>query len=107
MPTVDDTASAQLEFIWDPVKAASNVIKHQVTFPQGVTVFADALALTVFDHAHSDLEERWFTLGTSLEGKLLAVSHTYTATGPASARVRIISARAATRNERRQYESGS
>ena len=49
-------------------------------------------------------EERWFTLGMASKGKLLAVSHTYAATGPASARVRIISAREATRNERRQYE---
>ena len=40
-------------------------------------------------------------------GKLLALSHTYTPTGPASARVRIISAREATRNERRQYEDKS
>lgn len=43
-------------------------------------------------------------LGMSSSGKLLAVSHTYTATGPDSARVRIISAREATRTERRQYE---
>jgi len=41
----------------------------------------------------------------SSEGRLLAVSHTYTATGPDTARVRIISAREATRNERRQYEN--
>jgi uncharacterized DUF497 family protein len=66
---------------------------------------ADILALTVFDDAHSDFEERWFTLGLSGEGKLLAVSHTYSATGPDSARVRTISAREATRNERRQYEN--
>ena len=60
--------------------------------------------LTVFDHAHSEFEERWFTLGMASDGKLLAVSHTYTATGLASARVRMISVREATRNERRQYE---
>jgi len=53
---------------------------------------------------HSEFEERWFTLGMASNGKLLAVAHTYTATGAASARVRIISAREATRNERRQYE---
>jgi len=63
------------------------------------------LALTVFDAEHSELEERWFTLGMSSEGELLAVSHTYTATGPVSARVRLVSAREATRNERRQYEN--
>lgn len=95
---------AQLEFIWDPVKATSNLSKHGVSFAQATTVLADALALTVFDAAHSELEERWFTLGMDSQGRLLAVSHTYMATGPDSARSRIISAREATRAERRQYE---
>jgi hypothetical protein len=99
-----ENSGAQLEFTWDPVKAAANLAKHGVAFAQGASVFADALALTVFDHEHSEFEERWFTLGLASNGKLLAVSHTYTATGPASARMRIISAREATRNERRQYE---
>lgn len=72
--------------------------------PAGGDGFADALALTVFDAEHSDFEERWFTLGSASNGKLLAVSHTYTATWPAGARARIISAREATRIERRQYE---
>ena len=104
MSTGENAGSAQLEFIWDPAKAASNFAKHGVAFAQGATVFADSLALTVFGDEHSEFEERWFTLGMSSEGKLLAVSHTHTATGPASARVRIISAREAARNERRQYE---
>jgi uncharacterized protein len=104
LTTDDQSAGAQLEFTWDPAKAASNLAKHGVAFAQGATVFADALALTVFDAAHSEFEERWFTLGMASNGKLLAVSHTYAATGPASARVRVISAREATRNERRQYE---
>lgn len=61
--------------------------------------------LTVFDAEHSDFEERWFTLGLCSERRLLAVSHTYTATGSDTARVRIISAREATRGERRPYEN--
>ena len=105
MSSGESTEGLQLEFTWDPAKAASNVTKHGVAFAQGATVFADALALTVFDAAHSEFEERWFTLGMSSGGKLLAVSHTYTATGASSARVRMISAREATRNERRQYEN--
>jgi len=59
----------------------------------------------VFDAEHSKFKERWFTLGLSSEGRLLAVSHTYTSTGPDTARALIISAREATRNERRQYEN--
>ncbi len=97
--------SSQLEFAWDPSKAVSSLSKHGVSFAQAGTVLADALALTVFDAAHSGFEERWFTLGLSSEGRLLAVSHTYAATGVDSARVRIISAREATQAERRQYEN--
>jgi uncharacterized protein len=96
--------SERLDFEWDPAKALSNLAKHAVSFDQAATVLADALALTVFDAEHSQSEERWFTLGMSSSGKLLAVSHTFAATGADSARVRIISAREATRTERRQYE---
>lgn len=95
----------ELDIAWDPVKAASNLAKHGVAFAQAATVLLDPLAVTVFDAGHSQDEERWFTLGMSNEGKLLAVAHTYQATGPNSARVRLISAREATRNERRQYEN--
>jgi len=99
--------SIQLDITWDPIKAQSNIAKHGLTFVQAATVLHDALALTVFDAAHSDFEERWFTLGMSSDGKLLAVSHTYQHTGPIHVRVRIISAREATRRERQQYENES
>lgn len=95
----------QLDTTWDPIKAQSNFAKHGVTFVQAATVLHDALALTTFDAAHSEFEERWFTLGNSGDGKLLAVSHTYQHTGPIHVRVRIISAREATKRERLQYEN--
>lgn len=95
---------AELQFTWDPAKAAANLAKHGVAFAQAATVFADVLALTVFDEAHSDFEERWFTLGMDAQGKLIAVSHTYGAIEADGAMIRIISAREATRAERRQYE---
>lgn len=94
-----------LDITWDPHKAHSNLAKHGVSFVQAATVLHDALALTVFDAAHSDFEERWFTLGCDSEGKLLAVSHTYQHTGPIHVKVRIISAREATKRERQQYEN--
>jgi uncharacterized DUF497 family protein len=97
--------SAPLNVTWDDRKAQANLAKHGVTFAQAATVLLDPLALTVFDAAHSQHEERWFTLGTSSEGQLLAVSHTYPQPeGAESAEVRIISAREATRRERQQYE---
>jgi len=64
--------SIQLDITWDPIKAQSNIAKHGLTFVQAATVLNDALALTVFDAAHSEFEERWFTLGMSSDGKLLA-----------------------------------
>ena len=58
-------SDVQLDTTWDPLKAQSNIAKHGVTFVQASTVLLDALALTVFDAAHSELEQRWFTLGNS------------------------------------------
>lgn len=92
------------DFEWDSAKALSNVRKHGVTFDQAATVFLDVLALTVFDAAHGEYEERWFTLGLDAGGALLAVAHTYHATGPANISVRLISARPATKRERQFYE---
>ena len=96
----------QLDITWDPVKAQSNIARHKgVTFMQAATVLLDALALTVFDATHSEFEERWFTLGVSSDGKLLAVSHTYQHTSLTDVKLRIISAREATKRERQQYEN--
>lgn len=92
------------DFEWDITKALANVSKHGVTFDQAATVFLDALALTVYDKAHSQDEDRWFTLGQTADGALLAVAHTFHEGEPASARIRIVSARRATPRERRYYE---
>jgi hypothetical protein len=51
------------DFQWDPSKALYNARKHGVTFDEAATVFLDALALTVYDEANSQNEDRWFTLG--------------------------------------------
>ena len=64
-------------------------------------MFADPLALTGYDPDQSDEEDRYITMGTSLEGRLLVISHT-----DRDNRVRIISAREASRQERREYEDG-
>lgn len=92
------------DFEWDPAKALANFDKHRVTFEQAATAFLDPLALTVYDQAHSDDEERWFTVGHTVDGALLVLAHTFQPTGSTHAKVRIISARPATRAERRSYE---
>jgi uncharacterized DUF497 family protein len=90
-----------MEFEWDDSKAEANERKHGVSFAEAETVFADPLALTGYDPGHSGEEDRYITMGTSITGRLLVVSHTDRAEN-----VRIISAREASRRERRDYEDG-
>ena len=94
----------QFHFEWDPAKARQNARKHRVTFERGATVFLDLNALSLFDEQHSEEDERWITLGLDQTGALLVISHTYREEAENNARVRLISARKATRNETKQYQ---
>ena len=67
-------------------------------------MFLDPNALSLFDDQHSEEEERWITLGLDETGVLLVISHTYLEEADQSARVRLISARKATKNEKKQYQ---
>ena len=86
-------------FEWDDAKAVLNLRKHQVSFEEAASVFADSLAYTFADPDHSAGEERMLTFGYSHAGVLLAVIHTERGRA-----IRIISARMATRHERGTYE---
>jgi hypothetical protein len=86
---------------WDARKAAANLRKHRVSFEEATTALADPLAITGADPDHSVAETRWITFGVSNRGRLLVVAHT-----DEDDMIRIISARAATRPERRLYEEG-
>jgi len=88
-------------FEWDPVKAEANVRKHGVTFDEASTVFGDPLNLLISDPDHSLDEERYLLLGMSNRRRLLIVAF-----AERPPRTRLISARRATREERRQYEEG-
>lgn len=100
-------SATDYEFDWDDNKASTNLEKHGVDFRDAMTVILDPLAMTIFDAEHSQNEDRWISVGRSGGGALLLVAHTFVATGPHSALVRIVSARTATRHERQQYEQGS
>jgi uncharacterized protein len=93
-------------FAWDTAKARANQRKHQVSFELARAVFRDPFAMSIYDEEHSESEERWLTLGQDENGLLLMVSHTFEELNELEARVRIISARKASANERTQYESG-
>jgi uncharacterized DUF497 family protein len=88
-----------LDFDWDEEKARQNARRHGVSFEEAATVFGDPLSLTIDDPAHSRDEDRFVTLGLSVDGRLLVVVHT-----ERGDTVRIISARRATTRERTAYE---
>ena len=89
-----------IDFEWNPEKAASNELKHGVSFAEAATAFGDSLSLTIFDPEHSETEDRFMLLGESAFGNLIVVSHT-----ARDGTIRIISARRASRRERLQYEA--
>jgi len=89
-----------LKFEWDQEKARSNLSKHKVGFDEASTVFVDSLAKIFYDQDHSTDEIREIIVGHSVLGRLLLVSFTERGRDL----VRIISARAATRKERKGYE---
>ena len=90
-----------MNFEWEQAKAASNLLKHGVGFEEAATVFEDDLSLTGNDPDHSVGERRFLTFGLSAANRLLVVAHT-----ERSGKIRIISARPATRAERKIYEDG-
>jgi len=86
-------------FEWDPTKAAANVKKHGVSFEEAATAFQDPLARIHTDPDHSGLEAREILIGHSAQQRLLLVAF-----ADRRGRLRLISARAVTRRERRDYE---
>jgi uncharacterized DUF497 family protein len=90
-----------VDFSWDPKKAALNLKKHKVGFEEAVTVFYDPLAKVAHDPDHSDDEDRFIIVGHSQKNQLLFVVHLYR---DGSDRIRIISARRATKQEMRDFE---
>ena len=91
-------------FEWDPAKANQNILKHKVRFQRTAEVFKDPHAISIFDEEHSQDEDRWITIGKDNIGILLVVSHTFRKNEEESCRIRNISSRKATKNERKQYE---
>ncbi len=87
-----------LTFEWDPQKAASNFVKHGITFSLAASAFADPYSLTILDPKHSQAENRFILLGKTSVGIIVVVVHV-----ERGARLRIISARRANIKERRTY----
>ena len=94
-----------MNFEWDSNKARTNIVKHGLSFEEAATAFQDPLALTFEDPDHSfsepRSEPRELTIGHTIGHKLVFISHC-----GSGGRIRIVSARAATKSERKQYEQG-
>jgi len=91
---------SDLIFDWDPKKNASNKRKHGVSFEEAKSVFTDQFARLIADPDHSDEEDRFILLGTSIHSRLLVVCHCIRNNDT----IRIVSARKADKPEREVYE---
>ena len=87
------------DYEWDDNKARENEKRHKISFKEAAAVFLDPSHVTFSDPVHSISEDRFIAIGRGIGGKLLAV--VYTERGKMT---RIISARRATKSERRKYE---
>lgn len=91
-----------IKFEWDDNKAARNLIKHSVSFEEAISVFYDDFAVQFYDDEHSDLDEdRFLILGISNKSRMLMICHCERGSQDT---LRIISARKATKNERKFYQ---
>ena len=90
-----------MRFEWDPAKAATNLLKHGVSFDEASTVFGESLSVSGRDLEHSEVETRYVMIGLSSEGRILVVCHTDRRNV-----IRIFSARSAIRKEKKLYEEG-
>ena len=86
-------------FQWDINKAKTNALKHKVSFEEAATVFGDNRSITIDDFAHSAYEKRKITIGKSANNHIIVIVHT-----ERGQHIRIISARRASKKERKQYE---
>jgi uncharacterized DUF497 family protein len=86
-------------FTWDPGKAASNLLKHGVSFEEAISVFDDPHPMVVEDSAHSQIEQRWILIGYSSNRRALSIAYTVRRTNEIET-IRIIAARPASKRER-------
>ena len=94
----------ELVFEWDANKARTNRRKHGVGFEEAKTLFNDLFLVTFSDELHSDVEERYISIGYSTRRRILLVVHTEHQRVGGTRIIRIISCRKATASERRVYE---
>ena len=88
-----------MKFEWNEEKAEANLAKHGIAFDEAKTIFDDPLYIEFYDPDHSEDEDRFIMIGQSVQNRLLVVSYT-----DRNDNIRLISAREATRMEKKVYE---
>lgn len=101
---VERDLTLQYNFEWDPYKTMQNLRKHKVSFERAAEVFLDLLAISIYDEEHSLDEDRWITIGKEQTNLILVVVHTFHEENIDNCRMRLISAKKATKKEIKQYE---
>ena len=91
-------------FEWDPLKARKNYQKHKISFERASEIFLDPIALSIYDKEHSITEGRWITIGKTKSKIIIVVVHTFQEIQEDNIHIRLISARKATKNEKKQYQ---
>ena len=90
---------------WDKAKNEENIKKHGISFKDAEDVFDDPFHISIMDKRFDYFEERWITIGSTKDRKIIVIGHLYYLKENGEEVMRIIMARKAIKKEREQYES--
>ncbi|MCL5062199.1 MAG: BrnT family toxin [Nitrospirae bacterium] len=95
-----------MKFEWDEKKNKANIKNHGISFEEAAELFDDPFCISILDRRFDYYEERWISLGSTIKGNIVVIGYAYYLTegGESEERIRIITARKATKKEREQYE---
>lgn len=89
---------------WDEKKNKANIKNHGVSFDEAKEILDDPFHISILDTRFDYSEERWISLGSTTKGKIIVMAYAYYLSENVEERIRIITARKATKKEREQYE---
>ncbi len=90
---------------WDENKNKENIKKHGISFKEAEDVFNDPFHISIMDKRFDYFEERWITIGSTKNRKVIVIGHLYYLKENGDEVIRIITARRAAKKEREQYEN--
>ncbi|HAM53344.1 MAG TPA: hypothetical protein DCP92_22615 [Nitrospiraceae bacterium] len=94
-----------MEFEWNENKNKEDIKKHGISFEEATEVFHDPLHISIMDRRFDYFDERWITIGSTKTGNFIVLGHLYYLTENGEEVIKIITARKATRKEKKQYET--